>query len=67
MGYSKNSRGITQFRPDDTDNTLYIPSSQILSLSDLLEAINNKWPNTDPSDILIDSEHIQIDCIGYDQ
>jgi hypothetical protein len=70
MGYSyrPNRLGgdIQRYWPDDTDTEIYIDSSLGTSLDAILELILEKWPNISLNDIIIESEYIHTDCIGYD-
>lgn len=70
MGYGTREGGlggkIRTYWPDDTDNTMYIDTSIPLSLAELMERAQEKWPGITPDQIKISSEEIQTDCLGYD-
>lgn len=66
MGYYTNGRGIKCFSPDDDENTMYLYSDSQNSLATILEMAKEKWPDADLNDLLIESQHIQTECIGYD-
>lgn len=55
---------IRTFWPDDTDTELYFSGE--ISISDLLARVKEKWPDCDLSDININAEQIQTDCLGHD-
>lgn len=63
MGYTTKG-SITSFWPDEDDNTKYMAGEW--SLSDLLAAAVDKWPNTPMEEIQISAEKIHTDCIYYD-
>lgn len=69
MGYTyvKHSGGtITNFWPDDDENTLYLDASMQLDLEGLMERIRAKWPNVALSSLDISAEHIHTSCLTYD-
>ena len=37
------------------------------SLAEILDLCKKKWPDADMNDLLIESKHIQTECIGYDR
>jgi hypothetical protein len=57
---------IRTFWPDDTDTELYLDATQIWSLSDIHARIEDKWPGASSENILMSSEKIHTDCLGYD-
>lgn len=63
MGYTT-ERGIRKFWPDNTDRTKYIYGGA--SLSELIDTAQQHWPGCDLENIVIDSEYIHTDCLGYD-
>jgi hypothetical protein len=66
MGYTtRPGTEITDFWPDDTENTMYLPSSDH-SLSELIEHAKKKWPDATLDNIHISSEKIHTACIYYD-
>jgi hypothetical protein len=70
MGYStrKHAHGsITEFWPDDTDTMIYIAADSYTSLAALRQRIEDKWPGSSEGRIVISSEYIHTDCIGYDR
>jgi len=68
MGYTKRpGTSITDFWPDDDQNTLYIDTSDgQFNLQEILEKIGTKWPGCDLENITITTEHIHTSCIYYD-
>lgn len=66
MGYGVrgNYGFIKTYWPDDTDTELYFSDS--ISLSDILDTVKDKWPETDFDDIEIGSEYIHTDHLKYD-
>ena len=70
MGYSTRPSGlghkIKTFWPDDTDSKLYFCAGLPINLEELNEKIKEKWPDKQQKDILIGSEYIHTDCLGYD-
>jgi hypothetical protein len=72
MGHTTRSNGlggsITDFWPDDTAYTLYFESSTRPSLAELLEKAQEKWGKAiGLEDLLLEAEHIQTHCLGYDR
>lgn len=65
MGYYTRNGGIRCFDPDDTDTEMYLLPNN-LSLEDIIEKTNEKWPGAKFSDIEITSKKIHTDCLGYD-
>ena len=65
--YTRPGTQITDFRPDDTDTEMYIPSAFGTSLSELLERAKVKWPTATLDNIEITSEKIHTECLGYDR
>lgn len=65
MGYGTRNNGqITTFWPDDTDDCFYLNGSSGYSFGDILEKAKQKWgENISLSDIAIEAEHIQTDCL----
>jgi len=66
MGYGIRSGTIRTFWPDDTDSTIYIATYTSLTLEELMDKIDDKWPGASRSNITISSEKIHTDCLGYD-
>ena len=68
MGYGYRSGGIggdiKTFWPDDTDTEMYLTVCN--TLAEIQEKINEKWPGASAENIVIDSEKIHTDCLGYD-
>lgn len=56
---------IRTFRPDDTEDVFYKRSDT--TLFEIIEKVKEKWPDVDIENINITAEHIQTDCLGYDQ
>lgn len=66
MGYTKRTgTQITDFWPDDDENTLYIPAG-CQTLTELLELASKKWPGVSFDMLAISSEYIHTYCIYYD-
>lgn len=58
---------ITDFWPDNTDDTIYIVSGYTdNNLASLLEKAKEKWPEATLEDLDISSEKIHTSCIYYD-
>lgn len=67
MGYSTRfGTEITDFWPDDSDDTLYIASSFGPTLAEILQQAKDKWPDATIENIEITSEKIHTHCIYYD-
>lgn len=65
MGYYTSNNGqIKNFTPDDTDTEFYLLYTA--RLSEILDAIKEKWGDIDMNQIMITPEHIHTHCIGYD-
>lgn len=65
MGYSyRNNGAITDFWPDDTEDTIYV--SETFPMKLLLDIINEKWPNINLDFVSISSENIHTSCLTYD-
>ena len=67
MGYTKvkHANGIiTNFWPDDTEDTMYLAGSH--SFNDIIEYCQEKWPDISMDNITISTEDIHTDCIYYD-
>ena len=57
MGYSYRNNGqITDFWPEDDEDTMY--NAGDYSLQELLELVKAKWPDTPLENIVIASEYI---------
>ena len=68
MGYGTRNNGqIKTFWPDDTDTKIYIQSESEISLGDLWEKAEAKWPGISVFEIKITSEQIQTDCLSYNR
>ncbi len=67
MGYTyRNNGAITDFWPDDTDDTIYITGEHTLGeLIDL--AIAKFKPNFRIDNVEIAAEYIHTSCLTYDQ
>lgn len=64
MGYT--TRGsITDFWPDDTEDTLYLTDGY--SLQDIIEKAKEKWPDASFDNISLSPEHIHTSCLYYDR
>jgi hypothetical protein len=67
MTYATRDNGhIRTFSPDDTSDTMYIETYGI-DIDEILSKANEKWPGIQNNEITIHAEHIQTDCLGYDQ
>ena len=68
MGYStRPGTEIRDFWPDDTDMVMYIETGySSTNLDELIEKINEKWPDSKLSEFEITSEYIHTSCLGYD-
>lgn len=68
MGYSTRNNGqITDYWPDDDENTIHIPSDASSSLQYLIEIAKKKWgDDIELTDIKIESRLIHTRCIYYD-
>lgn len=68
MAEYKDSRGISCFRPDDTETEFYLDSNYTkVNLGDILELAYEKWGESiDINDINIAAEYIHTECLGYD-
>ena len=67
MGYSyekHNGGTITNFWPDNTDYEVYVAGG--ISLPEIIELVNDKWPDADFDSISISSENIHTSCLTYD-
>jgi hypothetical protein len=58
---------IRTFRPDDTEDTIYINGDNYWDLSEIRGKILEKWPGIEESEISLSAEHVHTDCIGYDK
>lgn len=59
---------IRCFNPDDTETEMYISSDWTdVSLSQILEEAQEKWPGCNLSQLSIRAEHMQTTCLGYDR
>ena len=69
MGYYKRSNSnITDFKPDDTETTLFLECNyDQYSILDIVNRAKEKWGDSIQLDeIEISSEYIHTRCIGYD-
>jgi hypothetical protein len=57
---------IRTFWPDDTETEMFIDASHSTSMLELINRIEEKWPDAKLHDITISSEKIHTDCLGYD-
>ena len=69
MGYWKDSEGIKNFTPDDTDNSFWIDASYgEISFTKIFEMAQEKWgKDISFTDLEIKPHHIHVRCIGYDK
>ena len=68
MGYGIRDRSIRTYWPDDNEKTIYIAAAwQALSLQEIMDKAQEKWPGCSLSDISITAEYIHTDCLSYDQ
>lgn len=58
---------IQERRPIDTDTKIYIESYLINTIQDIIDSCNEKWGDISLTDLIIEHEHIQVKCFGYDQ
>ena len=67
MGYFKRfGTDITDFWPDDDENTLYL-STGFLTMADLLEHAKDQFgEDVKPENIEVSAEKIHTHCIYYD-
>lgn len=56
-----------EYRPQDTDNTIYIESLYIDTIQDILDRCKEKWGDIELSNLMIEHDNIQVKCFGYDQ
>jgi hypothetical protein len=70
MGYSTRpgilGHTIRTFWPDDADDLIYIDANHSRTLAEIQQIIADKWPGASAENIIISSENIQTDCLGYD-
>lgn len=67
MGYStRPGTSIKDFWPDDSPTELYLESNFGYTLTELQEAIEQKWPNAKPDEIRITSEKIHTYYTTHD-
>lgn len=65
MGYYTNRSGIKKFKPDDTENDLWVWGE--LDMDELMQSINDHFgDDVKLRELKITSEYIQTSCIGYD-
>jgi hypothetical protein len=57
---------ISTFWPDDTADTMYVAACG-MSLEDILARAQEKWPGIQASELTVTAEHIQTDCLDYDE
>ena len=68
MGYTYRNNGqITDFTPDNDANTLYVRSSDCVSMSDLYIMAQDHFGEDAMDDLQIRSEKIHVYCLTYDQ
>lgn len=59
---------ITNFTPDNNENTLYIESNYSMNLSYIMEKARQHFGESIIfNELSISSEHIHTRCLGYDQ
>lgn len=68
MGEYRNSQNVRCFTPDSTEDTLYVDATGPIELDELIDRADRHFDrNLQPADIQIEVEHIQTECLGYDQ
>lgn len=69
MGEYRDTRNIKHYEPDNSDNTLYIRTSDTrnITMDELLEKIQNHFGDVSMSNLAISSEYIHTRCITYDK
>lgn len=69
MGHYTDTRGVSCFRPDDTDTEFYLESNYTSkSLGLILELARDKWgEDIDIEELHIEPEHIHENALGYDR
>jgi hypothetical protein len=66
VGYTTRPGGkIADFWPDDDDGTMFFLSGGDYSMAELLEKINERWPDATLESIEIRSEHMHTESIYY--
>ncbi len=66
MGYTtRNNGNITDFWPDDDENTMYV--SNDCSLSTIMGMVKDKWPDAPVGSINLSSQSIHTRCLYYDR
>jgi hypothetical protein len=69
--YIRPGTEITDFRPDDTEDIIWISTSNFsgnpISLTELLEKIHEKWSVVDLDDLKITAEYVHTECLYYDR
>jgi hypothetical protein len=69
MGYTtlKHANGtIRRYWPDDDLNTIWISSHQQISLAQIQQLAQEKWPDCDANDIIFQAEQVHTSCLDYD-
>lgn len=68
MGYSTRNGGlITDYWPDDDENTIYISEASYPTLDEIISKAREKWgQEVDFTNIVIRGEKIHTSCITYD-
>lgn len=69
MGYWKDSDGIKNFTPDDTEDSFWINASySTIAFSQILEMAQKKWgKDILLTDLEIRPHNVHVRCIGYDK
>jgi phage tail protein X len=64
MGYGKKDNGKTDtYSPDDTDSVMYV--EHYVSLTELIERVNKKWPGVCADEVRIIPQRIQTTYPEY--
>lgn len=67
MGYTiREGTGITDYWPDDDEDTIYRSTEGSISMEEILEIAQEKWPGIDLKDIFVYAMHIHTHCLYYD-
>lgn len=55
---------IENYTPVDTNDTIYLLDTA--SLTDIINAVHEKWGDVDFDNIRVDPQYIHTRCLGYD-
>ena len=55
---------MSEYWPKNTKRTIYLYGEY--TIAEILNRINEKWPNCNPESITLSSEYIHINCLTYD-